>query len=219
MKFDGILEDPDLRKIIAAIEMFLTRFDDHELGFLRAGTLVSRYKQCMGLLDMFYADSAFYLPRGEILRWIFLDPVADQATKMYKEPDEIGSMTSYMPYCVDMELVGKSPYSATANDALHNWTHILGSLSGLDRSKKAAVLGSPAPSLVLAAATGASGMGKSTVLKQTFLRGDVVQMPNLGLHTTSQARTMDLMDLAPPRQERKRVGGLGQLRRRTSDRF
>ncbi len=135
-----------MKKVIAAIDMFLTKFEDHEWGFLQAGTLVSRYKQCMGLLDLFYADTAFYLPKGEILRWMFFDQVADQVTWIYEEPDEIGVMSSYMPYCVDLELVGKSPYSATANDALHNWVHILGSLSGLERSKKAAVVGSPAPS-------------------------------------------------------------------------
>jgi hypothetical protein len=134
-KFDGVLDDPNVKKVIAAIDMFLTKFEDHEWGFLRAGTLLSRYKQCMGLLDLFYADTAFYLLKGEILRWMFIDQVADQVTWIYEEPDEIGVMSSYMPYCVDLELVGKSPYSATANDALHNWVHILGSLSGLERSK------------------------------------------------------------------------------------
>jgi len=152
-KFDGVMDNPDLKKLMAAIDMFLTCFDDHEWGFLRSGTLVSRYKQCMGLLDIFYADSAFYLPRGEILQWIFIDQVADQVTKIYEEDYEIGMMTSYMPYCVDLEHISKSPYSATVNDAVHNWTHILGCLSGLESSKKAAVVGSPAPSLVLAAAT------------------------------------------------------------------
>ncbi len=124
-KFDGIMEDPDFKKIMA-IDMFLTKFEDHELGFLHAGTLISRYKQCMGILDLFYADSAFYLPRGEILQWVFLDPIADQIVRMYETEDEIGNVFSYMPYCVDLELVGKSPYSATVNDAIHNWIHILG---------------------------------------------------------------------------------------------
>ncbi len=105
-------------------------------------------------------------------------------------------MSSYMPYCVDLELVGKSPYSATANDALHNWVHILGSLSGLERSKKAAVVGSTALSLVLAAATAAYRMGKSTVLKQTFLRGNEKRMVDLGLLGKSQVRTMNLFKWA-----------------------
>ncbi len=56
-----------------------------------------------------------------------------------------------MPYCIDLEFVGKSPYSATVNDAIHNWVHILGALTGLKRSKKATVVGSPAPALVLVA--------------------------------------------------------------------
>jgi hypothetical protein len=83
-KFDGVLDDPNVKKVIAAVDMFLTKFEDHEWGFLRAGTLVSRYKQCMGLLDLFYADTAFYLPKGEILRWMFIDQVADQVTLIYE---------------------------------------------------------------------------------------------------------------------------------------
>jgi len=102
-KFDGIMEDPDFKKIMAAIDMFLTKFEDHELGFLHAGALISRYKQCMGILDLFYADSAFYLPRGEILQWVFLDPIADQIVRMYETEDEIGNVFSYMPYCVDLD--------------------------------------------------------------------------------------------------------------------
>jgi len=196
-KFDGVLEDANVKKILAAIDMFLVNFDDHELTFLRSGTLISRYKQCMGLLDVFFADSAFYLPKGEILQWIFLEQVAAQIADIYEQPDEIGSLTSYMPYSIDLEIVGKFPYSATANDAVHNWTHILGCLSGLNRSKKAAVVGSPAPALVLAPATAAYGLGKSTVLKQTFLRGQEKEMVDLGLLTTAQAKTIDLLEQAP----------------------
>jgi hypothetical protein len=196
LRCDGILEDPDL-KIFAGIDMFLTKFDDHEWGFIRAGTLISRYKQCMGLLDLFFGDTAFYFPRGMILQWIFLDPIADQIVKMYETEDEIGEIFSFLPYCVDLEIVGKSPYSATVNDAVHNWTHILGSLSGLDRSRKASVVGSPAPGLVWAAATAAYGMGKSTVLKQTFLRGNEEELEDLSSLTSDQAATLDILGRAP----------------------
>jgi len=192
-----VLKDANVKKILAAIDMFLVNFDDHELTFLRSGTLVSRYKQCMGLLDIFFADSAFYLPKGEILSWIFLDQAADQIVDIYEQPDEIGQLTSCMPYCIDLELVGKSPYSATANDAVHNWTHILGCLSGIERSKKAAVVGSPAPALVLAAATAAYSLGKSTVLKQSFLRGQEKEMVDLGVLTTAQAKTVELLEKSP----------------------
>jgi hypothetical protein len=30
--------------VIAAIDMFLTKFEDHEWGFIRAGTLMSHYQ-------------------------------------------------------------------------------------------------------------------------------------------------------------------------------
>ncbi len=199
LRCNRILEDPDLKKIFAAIDMFLTKFDDHEWSFIRAGTLISRYKQCMGLLDLFFADSAFYLPRGEILQWIFLDPIADQIVKMHETEDEI-EIFSYLPYCVDLEIVGKSPFSATVNDAVHNWTHILGSLSGLDRSRKASVVGSPAPGLVWAAATAAYGIGKSTVLKQTFLRGNEEELEDLSSLTSDQAATLDILGRAPWRK-------------------
>jgi hypothetical protein len=197
VKFDGLLEDPDIKKVFAAVDMFLTKFDDHEFGFIRAGTLILRYKQCMGLLDLFFADTAFYLPRGEILQWIYLDPVADQIVRMYETEDELEDMFSYMPYCVDFELVGKSPYSATVNDAVHNWTHILGCLSGLDRSRKASIVGSPAPALVWAAATAAYGMGKSAVLRQTFLRGSEKELPDLTNFSTDQVATLHAFSKGP----------------------
>jgi hypothetical protein len=62
MKFDGVLEDSDLKKIMAAIDMFLTRFDDHRLGFLRAETLISRYKQCMGYWTCLMLTVPFICP-------------------------------------------------------------------------------------------------------------------------------------------------------------
>ena len=116
---------------------------------------------------------------------------------IYELDVEISSMTPYMPYCVDLELVGKSPYSATSNDAIHNWTHILGCLSGLERTKKAAVIGSPAPALVLAAATAAYSMGMSTILKHTSLQGQEKVMVDLGPLTTAQAKSINLLERAP----------------------
>ncbi len=83
------------------------------------------------------------------------------------------------------------------NDAIHNWIHILGSLSGLERSKKAAVVGSPAPALVRAAATANYGMGKSTVLKQTFLRGNEQELVDLSTLTADQIATVDSLSKAP----------------------
>jgi Rhabdovirus nucleocapsid protein len=62
VRLDSALEDPNVRKIISAIDMFLFRFNEHGLGFLRAGTLTSRHKQSMILLDIYFADMAFYIP-------------------------------------------------------------------------------------------------------------------------------------------------------------
>jgi hypothetical protein len=76
---------------------------------------------------------------------------------------ELGSSEAYMPNCADLQLVNKSSYSATKNPVVHNWVHILGTLlSGIDRSKKTAIVGSPTPVLMLAAATAAYRMGKSS---------------------------------------------------------
>ncbi len=35
-KFDSVLDDHNVKKVIDAIDMFLTKFEDHEWGFLRA---------------------------------------------------------------------------------------------------------------------------------------------------------------------------------------
>jgi Rhabdovirus nucleocapsid protein len=173
------------------------RFADHELVFLRAGTLTSRHKQCMGLLDIYYADTAFYLKRGEILNWFFVDQVADEIHKIYSQPDELSQSNSYLPYCVDLGLVTKYPYSATANPAVHNWVHILGALGGMEWSKKAAVVGSPAPALVLAAATTAYGLDQSTDMRQTFTKEDEEELVELDGLDAPQVRTIGLLQKRP----------------------
>ncbi len=109
------------------------------------------------LLDVFYADTAFYLPVGEILRCVLVDQVANQITRIYEQPDKLSSITSYMSYCVHLELVGKSPYSATVNDAIHNWVHILRALRSITLGRRG--LNQSRPSLPAA-----------TFFKFTFVR-------------------------------------------------
>jgi hypothetical protein len=178
-RFDSLLEDHQVKCLLAAVDMFLHKFDNHPYSFLRAGTLVSRHRQCMALLDLYYVDMAFGLPNGDILCWIFVDSVADEVVSIYSQPDELAHTDSYLPYCVDMGLVAKSPYSATANPSIHNWAHTLGSLSGMERSKKAAVVGNPPPNLILAAATAAYGLGRSSVIRQTFETSDAERVAEL----------------------------------------
>jgi hypothetical protein len=105
---------------------------------------------------------------------------------------------------VDFGLVTKSPYSATANPAIHNWVHILGALCGMERSKKAAIVGSPAPALVLAAATTAYGLGRSTVLRQTFTREDEEKLADLEGLDIPQIQTVGLLQ-----KDCQGLGGLG----------
>jgi Rhabdovirus nucleocapsid protein len=79
-----------------------------------------------------------------------IDQVADEIERIFLQADEHDKPHSYMPNCIDLGLVPHSPFSVTANPNTHNWIHILGSLGGLERSKKASVVGSPGPALVLA---------------------------------------------------------------------
>jgi Rhabdovirus nucleocapsid protein len=177
--------------------MFLFRFDEHKLGFLRAGTLTSRHKQCMAILDIYFADTAFYLPAGQVLEWIFVDQVADEIERIYLQPDEHDKPYSFMPYCIDLGLVPRSPFSITANPNTHNWIHILGSLSGLERSKKASVVGNPGPALVFAAATAAYAMGRSTLLKETFIKSGEEALVSLEGLEVPQATTLSLFERRP----------------------
>jgi hypothetical protein len=91
-QFDGILDDPTLKKVMSASDMYLTKFEDHDWSFLQAGTLVSLYNQCMGLLGTF----SIYTLHFTCQRWVFVDQVANQIDRIYEQPDELRSMTSYI---------------------------------------------------------------------------------------------------------------------------
>jgi hypothetical protein len=113
----------------------------------------------MGLLYVYYADTAFYLPPGDILSWIFIDQVADEIDPFTLSPMSYSSRTHTYP-----------TWRWQIRRYITGYTFFFRSLSGLERSKKAAVVGSPTPFLVLTAATAAYELGRSTVLCQMFTR-------------------------------------------------
>jgi hypothetical protein len=94
--------------------------------------------------------------------------VADEICNIYTQNDEWADPFSYLPTA---RLV----------------------LSGLERSKKAALVGSPAPNLGLAAAAAAYGLGRSTVLRKTFAKDGEKELVDLAGLDDNQLQTHSLL--------------------------
>lgn len=121
-------------KMVAAIDMFLHYFRDHEDGILRMGSLVSRFRDCAGLLSFGYAQSILNLEPADLMDWVFITQMGDEVDRVGVKDQEIGDRYSYFPYQSDLGLVLRSAYSSNANPYLFHWIHLIGALLGHKRS-------------------------------------------------------------------------------------
>jgi hypothetical protein len=164
--------DVEIRKIMAAIDMYLYKYPTHELSFLRAGTIVSRFRECVSLGDVAYLAEMTGLTASSAMRWIFDPTVTGEIFKMYTTEDEVDVEHSYLPYLADLNLCSRSPYSSAIRPAFHNWVHLLGSLFGNPRSLRAALIGTPAHKLVLSAVLAAYALRASVGFEQQVTEKD-----------------------------------------------
>ena len=149
--FEGVMMDEEVRKIVAAIDMVLYHHPKHPWTFLRAGTLVSRFRESMALTDVSYMGRMCGLDPAEAARWVFDPQAAEELLGMFATDDKVDRDDSYLPYLADLDLVTRSQYSATAQPSYHNWVHIVGSLFANTRSLKASLVSTPGYRLVTAA--------------------------------------------------------------------
>ncbi|KAL1413942.1 hypothetical protein MTO96_007880 [Rhipicephalus appendiculatus] len=137
--FEHWLKDRSYLSLIAALDMFLHRFRNHDMALLRAGTQVSRYKHCAVLDDLGRVCKETGLKGLELFQWIFFRQAADELFVIYEGGQELLSKNSYAPYLSDLGLSRRSPYSATANPFLHYWCNAASALLGSFKSPKSIV--------------------------------------------------------------------------------
>ncbi|XP_054922246.2 uncharacterized protein [Dermacentor andersoni] len=103
-KFGQWIRDTSYLSLIAALDMFLHRFDRHDMAILRAGTHVSRYKHCTVLDDIKRLRKATDLQPSELFQWLFVKRAADETDGIFQEGQELYVEQSYAPYLSDLGL-------------------------------------------------------------------------------------------------------------------
>lgn len=131
--------DKGYNMLVASYDMFFHRFPNHQYANLRIGTIGSRYRDCAALLSFGYISAFLGMDRlTEVLDSVFVEQVGKDIDRMMMSTDERVNQFSYFPYHVDMGLVMKSAYSASANPHFFEWVHIIGTLLKSSRSMNAA---------------------------------------------------------------------------------
>jgi len=130
----------EFRKLIAALDMFWTKFPDSSGAKLRVCTLNSRFKDCSSISEIRHLSEVSGRKVGDILRYIFSARVGEEILKIGKEGEEVNQEDSYFPYMRELGLSKRSPYSSTENVHLHNWISIFCALLGSERSFNARIV-------------------------------------------------------------------------------
>ena len=77
--------------------MVLYHFPKHPWTFLQAGTLVSRFRQCMGPTAIAYMRRMTRKEPGDAARWIFDPLAAAELVDMFHTEDEVDKRTLISP--------------------------------------------------------------------------------------------------------------------------
>lgn len=112
-------QDPNLRKLMAAINMFIEKTWHDELSVVRIGTLVSKGRDCAVIGDLLRLQRLLGLCTEETLKWCF-SPLLEVEVEAMTDPDEeYWDEQGYFFYMADMGLSKKSPYSGSVNPRMH----------------------------------------------------------------------------------------------------
>lgn len=130
----------EFRKVIAALDMFWTKFPDSSGAKLRVCILNSRFKDCTSISEIRHLSEVSGKKVGDILKYIFSARVGEEILRIGKEGEEVRQEDSYFPYMREFGLSKKSPYSSTENVHLHNWISIFCALLGSERSYNARIV-------------------------------------------------------------------------------
>lgn len=134
-------QDKDYSKVVSALDMFFSKFPEHEDAKLRVCSISARYKDCAALTGVEYLRNLTGTSYGEFMMWIFTQGPADDIVRLFKKGEEIDKADSYLPYIASMKLAAKSPYSASVNPSIHYFIHFTGGLMGQKRSINARMAG------------------------------------------------------------------------------
>lgn len=130
----------EFRVLIAALDMFWSKFPDSYGAKLRVCTLNARFKDCSSISEINHLQVMSGKKIDEIFKYIFCSRVRDEIINIGRTGEEIDKEDSYFPYMREMRISKKSPYSSTENVHLHNWISMFCALLGSERSFNARIV-------------------------------------------------------------------------------
>ncbi|EAT38605.1 AAEL009525-PA [Aedes aegypti] len=183
-------------RLAASLDMFLSKFRDHEHSKLRFATVTTRFRDCAGVGDLRFILKILGLTLIEFSKWIWTASLADDIERILRPGEEIDQRDSYTPYVASMRLCTKSPYSATANPNLHIFVHSIGCANLRVRSINARMVGDVNLADTIANAAVVNYVrGSRYNLQPEFFRPGSIMAPEgarAGLEEQSAAGSLDL---------------------------
>lgn len=130
----------EFRVLIAALDMFWTKFPESTGAKLRVCTLNSRFKDCSTISELRHLTQVSCLKLNDIMQYVFSSRIRDEILSLSRPDEEITKEDSYFPYMRELRLSKKSPYSSSQNVHLHNWISIFCALLGSEKSFNARIV-------------------------------------------------------------------------------
>ncbi|AZL49340.1 nucleoprotein, partial [Cuiaba virus] len=132
--FKKWMKNKNFLKLVAALDMFYSRFTEEDEAAVRIGTLGSRYKDQSVWVSLGYFSRITGFTGSKFLDWIWDGMLADQLERICTPGQEDDDDYSYFPYGHDFCYIPVSAYSAVMNPEMHCYIHMVGALLGKKRS-------------------------------------------------------------------------------------
>lgn len=118
--------DPDIKKLCAALDMFLNKTNLPYYSILRLATIASRFKDCTALMALHRLRNLLGLPISKCVGYFMTTVLLRDLISLMKSEEEIDKEDSYLPYSSDFGLFIKSPYSAANRPNITLFVHAIG---------------------------------------------------------------------------------------------
>lgn len=112
-------------RMIAAIDMFFNRFDQHAYAACRYGTSSARYRGCAGLLAHQKVAQHLAITSQELSKWYFHQRLQKEYENMFHNAEEHFDPYSYFVYQMAFEFCNRSAYSAKHCRNIHHLCHMI----------------------------------------------------------------------------------------------
>ncbi|VDN95732.1 unnamed protein product, partial [Brugia pahangi] len=135
------IQDQDYCILVSAVDMFFRKIPNHKFEKYRACTLGTFLKDCVVITSLNQAAQCLSIEPAVLLQYVFSKDIADDVRRLIGGgPHEEKNVDhSYFQYMREMNLIPRSPYSASINPNLFTWCQFIGVLMGKRRSEPIAM--------------------------------------------------------------------------------